>query len=571
MKYTLSYQQPHQQFLDIKFEIDGVDQNELLIQLPAWRPGRYELGNFAKNVQKWGAYDANGNQLKHEKVKKDLWKVQTNGADKVEIRYNYYASELNAGSTWLDEKQLYVNPVNCFLYVPDRADESCVIELQLPDDYEVASPLEQPAKHQMLAANFQQVADSPFIASNSLQHKTYTCEDILFHVWFQGEIKLDWDKIITDFEKFTKVQIDAYGEFPVKEYHFLNQILPYRTYHGVEHEQCTVISLGPSYHIMGSMYDALLGVSSHELYHTWNIKAIRPAEMYPYDFSKENYSKLGYVAEGVTTYYGDIMLLRGKVFSNQEYFKELEKQLKRHFDNFGRENLSVADSSFDTWLDGYVQGIPNRKVSIYTEGCLIAFMTDVSIQRHTKNKKSLDDVMKILYTDFAKQGKGYTESDYQNAIKTITGSSFDTIFDNFVWGTTSYKELLEKCFDTLGLKMIEEPTASVAESNYGFKFTFENGVATVGSLYPDSVADKAGLAKKDKVLAVNGFGVNNDLDHWLGYFGKESVELTISRENELKTIVLSEQGSYYRNYSIQHLSTVTADQVAAFGKWAGLY
>ena len=142
--------------------------------------------------------------------------------------------------------------------------------------------------------------------------------------------------------------------------------------------------LGPSYVVFDAVYPDLLGVSSHELYHTWNVKAIRPIELFPYDFTKENYSELGYLCEGVTTYMGDLFLFKSNVFSEEEYFNELNQQLQKHFDNPGRFNYSVAASSFDTWLDGYVPGVPNRKVSIYTEGCLIALVCDLMIIHHSK-------------------------------------------------------------------------------------------------------------------------------------------------------------------------------------------
>ena len=127
--------------------------------------------------------------------------------------------------------------------------------------------------------------------------------------------------------------------------------------------------------------------------------------MLPYDYAKENYSTLGYVCEGITTYYGDYILYRSGIFSDDDYLNCFNAQLKKHFDNFGRYNYSVAQSSFDTWLDGYSKGIPDRKVSIYTEGCLLAFITDVNIRKSTNNQKNLDDVMRTLYNDFAKKAK----------------------------------------------------------------------------------------------------------------------------------------------------------------------
>ena len=163
-----------------------------------------------------------------------------------------------------------------------------------------------------------------------------------------------------DSSKFTQSQINHFGDFPVDEYHFLFQITPYLSYHGVEHTKNTVLLLGPSDDLMTERYDDLLGVCSHELYHTWNIKSIRPIEMLPYDYSKENYFRTGYVAEGVTTYMGDLFLINSKVFSWDDFIKTQNQNLYRHLMNYGRFNLSVADSGFDSWLDGYKMGTPDR-------------------------------------------------------------------------------------------------------------------------------------------------------------------------------------------------------------------
>src|SRR6476659_10108647 len=199
-----------------------------------------------------------------------------------------------------------------------------------------------------------------------------------FFLHFVGECRPDFKKLKKDFRAFTKKQIEFWGDFPVQEYHFLFQVLPAKFYHGVEHQRSTVIAIGPGYAInSGSTYDDILGVSCHELFHTWNVKTIRPVEMHPYNLTRENYARTGYVYEGFTTYYGDKLLLNSKVFSVKQYFTTLQERLVKHFHNYGRYNLSVADSSWETWLDGYVPGAPYRKTSIYDEGNLVAFMLDV--------------------------------------------------------------------------------------------------------------------------------------------------------------------------------------------------
>ena len=554
MKYIVSYQNPNTHYLDIEFIIDNIKSSELEIQLPAWRPGRYELGNFAKNVQKWEAFDEKGNSLLSKKISKDLWKVETEGNQIIHIRYNYFANEINAGSSYLNHKQLYINGVNCFLYLPDRIDESCELQLQIPNDYKVATGLKKTGKHRFIAKDFHELVDCPLIASKDLKHHFFTEKKVKFNLWFQGECKPDWEVLETDFRKFAKTQIKMMGDFPVPEYHFLFQILTHKAHHGVEHTNSTVISLGPSYAIMNKIgsYNELLGVSSHELFHTWNVKQIRPIEMHPYDYSKENYTVLGYLDEGVTTYYGDKFLFTSGVFDWDKYAKTFNQLLEKHYNNFGVDNYSVAQSSFDTWLDGYVKGAPGRKGSIYTEGALIAFMTDIFILKNTNNKKSLNDVMKTLYTDFAKKGKGISDNDYKTVIEKISGKSYNEIYDNYLHGSKDYTTQLKISLNYIGFDLNIEPSAIINEAAFGIKVNYENFKCIVDNIYPNSVAEQNGLGINDEIIAVNGVKINNNLTEWMSYFKDEKITLSVKRELGVieRIIVKKSKKIYFKTFSV---------------------
>ncbi|MDT8412554.1 MAG: PDZ domain-containing protein [Vicingaceae bacterium] len=555
MKYIVSYQQATNHFIDIEFIAENSQQQEeITVQLPAWRPGRYELANFAKNIQKWQAFNEKGKPLNFEKITKDTWKVFTNKAKKIHIKYNYYANEINAGSSYLDENQLYINGVNCFLYIPEQVDTACKLELKLPKDYQVATGLKSKSKHQFEAKDFHELVDCPFIASNSLKHHAFEESNVLFHMWFQGECKPDFKKLENDFKKFCKKQIKDFGSFLVSEYHFLFQILTYRTYHGVEHSNSTVISLGPSYEIMDEKgwYNELLGVSSHELYHTWNVKQIRPIEMYPYDYTKENYTVLGYLDEGVTTYFGDKYLFTSGVFDWTQYKNTFDKLLERHYTNFGVENLSVASSSFDTWLDGYVRGIPNRKGSIYTEGALVAFITDIFIMKNTNNKKGLKDVMKILYTDFAKKGKGVSDVDYKTVVEKVAGASYDKIYTALIHGVKDFTPWIKDAAKYIGCELKITPSNKYNEAKFGFKVRYENNSCIVDNVAPQSVAEKLGLAVGDEILAINNIKLANDLEQWSNYFGDDKQTITIKRAlGKIEAIDLKlDKKIYFNNYEL---------------------
>ena len=566
MKYLLKVDTPQQQYIQFSASFNAKG-NQTTLKFPSWRPGRYELGDFAKNINYFQVFSADGKPLKYRKTDKNTWIVNNDEHTVFTVKYSYYANELNAGSSFLDESQLYVNPVNCFLYNPEEYDEEIEVKLSIPDYWKIASPLEINEK-QFTARHFDELADSPFICSSQLQKSSYEVNGITFYIWFNGIVKPEWDKVITDFKCFTEKQLEMFLEFPADEYHFLIQILPYKTYHGVEHEKCTVITIGPSYDVFRDYYTELLGVSSHELYHTWNVKSIRPAEMMPYDFTKENYSSLGYIAEGVTTYMGDLMLFKSGVFDLPQYTKEMNTQLQRHFDNFGRFNYSVAQSSRDTWLDGYQPGAPGRKVSIYTEGCLLAFIVDVLILKATKNKKNLDNVMRSLYFNFGKEGIGITEKDYQAEIENVSGTDFQWFFDDYVNGTNAYNSLLVDCFEYIGFELKHEPVKDAAAAYLGAKTSADEGCSIIRAIYPGSAVDIGGAMIGDEILGINGVAVQGDFPKWVEFYMEDEKILTIRRKGELKTIVVPQTNRpYYQRYFIEKVNSPDKNQINAFDGW----
>ncbi|MEY3237011.1 MAG: hypothetical protein RI883_1112 [Bacteroidota bacterium] len=566
VNYSFSIENPNQQYIQIKVTFEDLGDTTI-IRLPSWRPGRYELGNFAKNVKGFKVYNDQNKRVDAPKFAKDAWEIDTRETKSIRVEYSYYAFDLNAGSTFLSKDQLYVNPVNCCVFADSHADQSTALALNIPANWKVATSMTRKGDI-LLADNFDELADSPFICSVNLQHDEYTSGETLFHLWFNGAVEVDWNRIKKDFKAFSDKQIEKFTEFPVSEYHFLFQILPIKAYHGVEHCKSTVITLGPTYDLFGPLYKELMGVSSHELYHTWNVKAIRPIEMFPYDFTKENYSRLGYICEGVTTYMGDLFLLKSSFFDLPNYLLEMNVQLQKHFDNHARFNYSVGDSSFDTWLDGYVPGTPGRKVSIYTEGCLLAFVTDVMILRATSNKSSLDDVMKSLYFQFALNGKGVSEEDYIKELENISGISFTSFFNEFVHGTNPYEAILTESFDYLGLEMKQVPAKAYSASRLGFKAVQSGNNFIVSAMYPGGPADLGGMMIGDEIIAVNSFMCQGELEKWLQFVDHSPKNISIIRAGKLIELTLPEVNrNFYSEYTITELPVPNSLQKSALSAW----
>ena len=287
------------------------------------------------------------------------------------------------------------------------------------------------------------------------------------------------------------------------------------------------------------------------------------------DFTKENYSQLGYICEGVTTYQGDLFLLKSGVFDLDQYFKELTTQLQRHFDNSGRFHYSVAESSFDTWLDGYVAGAPGRKVSIYTEGCLLAFVTDVMIRRETGDKYGLDEVMKRLFFNFALQNKGVSAEDYQSTIESIAGKSFQEFFDDYFYGTRPFESILVDSLDYLGIELCHEPSKVYSEGRLGFKTVKTANGFTIKAMFPGGPAETAGFMLEDEIIAVNDYHCDGELNKWLEYFHDDSKKLTVRRSGRMITLTMPEvHRFFYNKYSLKLVENPNSHQKKAMRHWS---
>ena len=572
--YHVSFENPLTFYLQIQLmvEVPAEAAGPLALQLPAWRPGRYELQNFAQKIQRVEISDAETDEpLPYRKTTKDRWEVPGAAGRSVRVRYNFYAHQMDAGGSWLDATQLYLNPVQALMYAEGQQDAPCQLSLDLPADWRLACGLPQTLPNVLQASSFDQLADAPLIASPTIQHQQYEAGGHAFHVWAQGEdARLDWPRLLADFTAFSAEQIKLFGSLQVADYHFLNQFLSYKHYHGVEHHNSTVIVLGPAELLMHeALYKELLGVSCYELFHTWNIKAIRPAELQPYDYARENYFRTCYIAEGLTTYYGEYLLARSGVRTPAQYFEELNTVLRKHYDDAGGQNLSLADASMDLWLDGYRPGVPDRKVSVYHKGALAALLLDLTIRQLHGHARSLDDVMRRLYEDFGQTGIGYTEDDYARIVSEVAGRKMQVYFDKFINGTAPLQEPLDRALRTVGCQLVVTENASASEGTFGFRTVVKNERTEVTYIWPGAPA-AAALTVGDELVAVNGRRIDLNLQSLLST-GAPPYELALFRQNRLVLVELVAQPgvSFGQRYTIEKLTDADEAQKLGFQKWLG--
>ncbi|MEI6596131.1 MAG: M61 family peptidase, partial [Bacteroidota bacterium] len=215
MHYKVSISNPSQHFIKLSWTIDFIHQDILHIQLPSWRPGRYELQNYAKNIRAFCVFEENGKEIQFKKITKDCWELDTKNVNKLLVSYEYYANQYDAGASFVDENQLYINPVNCMMYVVGRMDEAYEIELDIPDNYQIACQLPNSGKI-LYAKNFDELADSPFIASATLQHSEFEVQQATIHFWFQGKHQINIEQLTSDTKKYIVKQIEIFGDLPCK-------------------------------------------------------------------------------------------------------------------------------------------------------------------------------------------------------------------------------------------------------------------------------------------------------------------------------------------------------------------
>ncbi|WP_375584896.1 M61 family peptidase [Cyclobacterium xiamenense] len=544
MKYTLCAPIPTSQLVEICLEVRCEKEEVLSLQLPSWRPGRYEIANYAQFIKNLDLVGPDG-AASIKKLTKDRWVFTATRPGTYFLRYSFHAAQLDAGGSWVAPDIFYVNFINLAFSVSGREHESIDVQVDLPETYSVACALQQIDTRSFRAADYQELVDSPLLASTRLEHQSYQVDGSTFHLWVLGQVFFDWEQVLLQFKRFSQKQVDDFGEFPAVNYHFLLLLLPFPHYHGVEHRYSTVITLGPD-SLLGETIgiDRLMGICSHELYHVWNVCRIRPRALLPYDFSKEAYLLEGLIAEGVTTYMGDFYLLKSGYLSPEDYLSKLETLFERGFETLGWENQSIAASSFDLWLDGYKAGVPDKKVSIYTHGALLSLALDLLL---LKTKKRLHQAMKIMWTKYGKPEVGYGLEDYLDVLSELCENrrQMEEFFENYVWGRKNLFSLLESLLPTIGLNVRAIKKGNQLQSEFGFKTTPEGKIIRI---HPKSPALQQ-LMLQDTILSYK--------------FTESGLRLSLLRWGEKKEVVLPKSSEeYFVSYRIQ--ATGSSDLFESF-------
>ncbi|VWC01720.1 peptidase M61 domain-containing protein [Burkholderia lata] len=561
---------------EVSVTVTDPDPEGQRFSLPVWIPGSYLVREFARNIVTLGAFNDAGRKVRIAKTDKHTWQAApVNGA--LTLRYDVYAWDLSVRSAYLDESGGFFNATAVFLSVAGREDAPCEVDIAKPAGaafraWRVGTALPEARGTKRYgfgayrASNYDELSDHP-VTIGEFALATFDAHGVPHDIVIAGRVtQLDMERLRTDLKRVCEAQIALFEpkskKAPMDRYVFMTLAVS-DGYGGLEHRASTALICNRTdLPVKGRPettegYRTYLGLCSHEYFHTWNVKRIKPAAFVPYDLTKENYTSLLWLFEGFTSYYDDLMLVRSGLMSQDEYFAALGRTVGGVLRGTGRLKQSVAESSFDAWIKYYRQdeNATNAIVSYYTKGSLVALAFDLAIRAQTRNKKSLDDVMRLLWQRYGRdfyRGKqaGVEENEVEALIEEATGVALGRLFADAVHGTRDLPlaELLAPFGVTLAPDVANGATAKPtigARLRGGADCTF-------AAVYEGGAAHRAGLSAGDTLIAVDGLRVTGtNLDALLArYRPGDKVEVHAFRRDELRTAKLKLDGPEITRYRL---------------------
>lgn len=522
IRYRIVAADPHAHLFEVTMRIEAPDRDGQQVALPAWIPGSYLIREFARHIVRIEAH-SKGRSVPLQKLDKHTWQAGR-VADALELRYWVYAWDLSVRAAHLDATHGFFNGTSVFLRAVGRDDVPCEVRIDPPaieagQSWRVMTTL--PAQKVdargfglYTAPNYDELVDHP-VEMGTWAHARFDAGGAVHDIALTGRHDGDLRRFATDLKKVCTAQIRLFEprskRAPVNRYAFLISVVG-DGYGGLEHRASTALLTSRAslpwigMRDIGDDYRRLLGLASHEYFHTWHVKRIKPAAFARYDFGREQYTRLLWVFEGFTSYYDDLMLARSGLLDAPAYLRALSETLGAVMRAPGRSVQSVAESSFDAWIKYYRQdeNSPNTVVSYYAKGALVALALDLAIRARTRGERSLDDLMRLMWQrygrNFERDASGVDEEAMAGLIEEATGVALRRELAQWAHGTAELP--LARLLDPFGITI--EYAAPAAPSSLGVRTAQKNGELSITTCLTGGAAQRAGLSAGDTIVALDG-------------------------------------------------------------------
>ena len=506
MAFTVSMGQPNTHYFHVVFRCEGLKGETQDFKLPSWTPGFYQIMDYARNILNFQAEDRAGNLLPWEKTAKNIWRVRTGKAEAVTVHYDVYAFTRFVAESFLDDSQGFISPTSVFMHVAGQVKHPVSVSIKPYEGWaKVATGLD-PVEGLPLtfsAPDFDVLYDCPILVGN-LEVLPFEVRGVPHSFAGVNLGNFDRAEFISELKRIVEASAELMGEIPYRHYAFIS-IGEGRG--GLEHSNSAVLSFDGSGLNNPEGNKRWLSFVCHEYFHNFNVKRIRPLALGPFDYDRENYTNMLWVSEGFTVYYEGLILKRAGLFTRDDLLRQFQSSIRGCENAPGHIFQSAAASSFDTWLQSFTRtgnGV-NTTISYYDKGAALGMLLDLKIRNESKNKKSLDDVMRFLYQSYGKQKRrGFTDQEFRRACEDAAGVALPEVFE---YASTvkdiDYPKYLAYAGMDIDVKPTEKPGAW-----FGASTREQEGSLVISGVEWDSPASHAGLSLQDEVIALDGNRVN---------------------------------------------------------------
>ena len=579
ISYTVSMPRPYTHLLEVAMRVRSNTNlaPQINLLMPVWTPGSYLVREYARHVQDFAATDAQGRALTWRKTNKNTWSVDTRNLREFNVSYRVYANELTVRTNELNDRHAFWNNAALLMYLEGKLNLPATLRIVPATGWKTATGLPAVSGQQntFRAENFDILYDSP-VEVGVFKTLNFEVKSVPHRIVIDGEGNYDADRMKRDFQKIVETQVELMGgEIPYKDYTFIVHLRSTGG-GGLEHLNSTALIFRRFGFRPDPSYEDFLSLASHEFFHLWNVKRIRPDALGPFDYTQENYTKLLWVAEGITSYYENLVLRRAGLLSERDYLAGLASSIANVQNKPGRFVMSVEEASFDAWIKYYRQdeNSANSQISYYDKGALLGLLLDLEIRKRSNNAKSLDDVMRYLYTEFYKKNRNYTPEDFQRISEQMAGASLNDFFSRYV---REREELdYNAALAAVGLRLettIPNPSSkNPTEVAYlGAELGQDGDRLMIRRVLAGTPAYDQGLNASDQIVALDNMRVNEQTFNARLAEKRpgDNVTITVFRFDDLRTFTIKLGARTDLQYRIVPLAQPTDEQIRTYRSWVG--